>query len=282
MTMRAEPIVSIIIPCYNMGNFLAETIQSVEQVYNPAIHEVIIVDDGSTDEKTKEILAGVTRHQVVRQQNAGVANARNKGLKRAAGQYLIFLDADNLLTDGYLGRGVAVLDQHADIDIIYGESEIFGATTGWLPTRPFNLQTLMTYNYIDTCCLVRRSVFEDIGGFDENMRDKTGIEDWEMWLRAAYHGKRFHYLEGVTIQKYRMRDDSMMRKLNRSKKKRDAALAYLEKKFPSFLSFTEVSDFYFRKFDDQPFGWSGKLFIKKFFPRWFKKLVQSGRLSEYL
>lgn len=274
-------LISIIIPCYNMGSLLLETINSVENVYNPDIHEVIIIDDGSTDEETIKIINEINTHQVVRQKNGGLANARNTGIFNSKGDLLLFLDSDNLLTDGYLKQGVDVLEEHPDVDIVYGLSEKFGEETGKLDTIPYNLQTLMSYNYIDACCLVRKELLNEIGGFDEQLK-VSGLADWEMWLRASFHGKKFYYLEDVVVQRYRVRANSMIRKVNKSKAERDIAYDYLSKKFPSFINTEAVSDFYFKKFKDHPIGWTAKLFIKKYFPALFDKLVAKGRFSKYL
>lgn len=273
------PTVSIIIPCYNMNDLIKETIDSVEKVYDPANHELIIVDDGSTEPETIQFLKNITKHQVIRQENRGLANARNTGISKSKGKYLLFLDADNLLTEGYLNEGVAILNDFPKTDIIYGESETFGEKSGRLPTIPFNLQTLMSYNYIDACCLIRKTLFDELGGFDEEMPTK-GFEDWELWLRASFNGKTFHYLEGITVQKYRVRGHSMIR--NVDKKKRDILFDYLEKKYPLFLSYNNISDYYFKKFKDKTMGWTAKLFIKKYFPKLFAKLVQEGKFSKYL
>lgn len=271
--------ISIIIPCYNMGNFLLEAIESVEKVYDPAIHEVIIVDDGSNESLTLEIIAGIKKHRVITQKNGGLANARNTGISNSKGKYLLFLDADNLLTNGYLSVGAEILDQNAKVDIVYGESEMFGDTTGFLPTRPFNLQTLMSYNYIDACCLIRKTLLEELGGFDEKM-PVQGLEDWELWLRASFKGKQFYYLNGTIVQKYRVRGRSMIGIVG--KKKRDSVYDYLEKKYPKHLSFTNLSDFYYKKFEAQTLGWTAKLFIKKYFPSFYEKLVVNGKFSRYL
>ncbi len=275
----SEPLITIIIPCYNMADLLAETVESVEKVYDKNIHEVIIIDDGSTDARTNEILDSITGHQVIRKKNEGLARARNTGIARAKGEYLIFLDSDNLLTDGYLTKGVEILNRHPEVDIVYGESEIFGEGGGLWFTKSFDLQTLMCYNYIDACSLVRKKIFDELGGFDDRM-PVMGMEDWEMWLRAAFNGKKFHYLEGVVIQKYRVRADSMIRKVD--KKKRDAVFAYLQQKHPTFLNYDGISDFYFEKFNKGTFGWTAKLFIKKYFPGLHKKLVDKGKFSRYL
>lgn len=273
-----NPKISIIIPCYNMANYLTETIDSVERIYNREIHEVIVVDDGSTDNRTKEILSTIKNHRLIRKKNGGLSSARNAGIAEAKGEYLLFLDADNLLTEGYLTKGATVLDNHKEWDIVYGESEKFGRESGFLFTKPFDLQTLMSYNYIDACCLVRKNLFEELGGFDEEM--KIGFEDWEMWLRAAYHRKRFCYLKDVVVQKYRVRQDSMFRKID--KEKRDAIFDYLEKKYSGFLGLAGVSDFYYKKFREQTLGWTAKLFIRKYLPSLYKRLVSGGKISRYL
>lgn len=262
-----------------MGEYLRDTINSVDHIYDADLHEVIIVDDGSTDKNTLEILDEIKHHRVINQKNRGLANARNAGILNARAPYLLFLDADNLLTNGYLTKGVEVLNNNEEIDIVYGESEKFGNETGRLNTQAFNLQLLMSYNYIDACCLVRKNVFNDLGGFDENM-PTPGYEDWEMWLRAAFNGKKFYYLSGVVTQKYRVRSDSMIREVSR--KKRDLVFTYLENKYPSHLSFSGISNFFYQKFDNQTLGWTAKLYIKKYFPALFENLVKKGRLSEFL
>lgn len=271
--------VSIIIPCYNMGNYLSEAVESVEKVYDSSTHEVIVVDDGSNDSLTLKVLHSIKNHRVITQKNGGLANARNTGVLNSEGKYLLFLDADNLLTDGYLSKGTGILDHNENIDIVYGESEMFGESEGFLPTKPFNLQMLMCHNYIDACCLIRKTLFEELGGFDEKM-PVQGLEDWELWLRASFKGKQFYYLNGTVVQKYRVRSRSMIGIVG--KKKRDSIYDYLENKYPEHLSFRELSDFYYKKFDNQTLGWTAKLFIKKYFPTLFEKLVASGKFSKYL
>lgn len=271
-------LVSIIIPCYNMGSLLTETLDSVRRVYQSAIHEVIIVNDGSTDAQTLQILSDLKEFKVVHKDNGGLSSARNAGIAVANGKYLLFLDADNLLTDGYLTKGVEVLNHQPGVDIVYGESETFGDSTGLLFTKPYDLQTLLSFNYIDACCLVRKSLFDEIGGFDEKM--KMGFEDWEMWLRAGLKLKGFYYLKGVVIQKYRVRGNSMLRGID--KKKRDTNFAYLESKYAGLINLTGVSDYYYHKFNIHPFGWPAKLFIRKFFPAWYQRLIQKGKISRYL
>ena len=266
-------LVTIIIPCYNMGPLLLETIDSVNKVADRAIHEVLIVNDGSTDLETLRVLDSLRdEYIIIDQVNQGLSAARNTGIKAAKAECLIFLDADNLLMPGYLQQGLDVLNLKPGIDIVYGESNTFGDESGKLFTKQYSLHTLMTFNYIDACCLVRKSVFEEIGGFDQNMRQ--GFEDWEMWIRAGISGKKFHYLEGVVCQQYRVRNNSMLRTIN--KRKSFEIEQYIQDKHKHIIDFTGVSDYYYSKFRQSPFGWTAKLFIRKFFPRYYSYLVKKG------
>jgi len=273
-------LITIIIPCYNIGALLLETIDSVRKVADPLKHEVLIINDGSTDSETLKVLDRLrTSYTVIDQPNQGASAARNTGITAAAGKYLLFLDADNLLTDVYLTEGITILEQQQDVDVVYGVSETFGyGKPSFLPTNPFNLQILMLYNYIDTCCLVRKSAFEDTGMFDTKMR--TGLEDWEMWLRMAFYSKKFYYLEGKVIQKYRMRPDSLNHSINKTKE--DAILDYLVEKYPDKLDYTAVSNYYYQKFETAPIGWTMKLLIRKYSPVLYRYLLRKGKIRKQL
>jgi len=272
-------LVSIIIPCYNMGTLLLETIDSVQKVIDPAKHEVLIVNDGSTDGETLKVLDGLrSRYTIIDQHNQGLSAARNTGILAATGKYLLFLDADNLLTDAYLTQGVAVMETHAEIDIVYGPSMAFGGEKEFLlPVRPFNLQMLMIDNYIDACCLVRKTAFDGIGLFDTNM--KVGMEDWEMWLRMAFNQRKFYFLEGTVVQKYRVRSNSMIHTIG--KNRRDSTMEYIAKKYPEQLDFDAMSDFTYRKFKAAPLGWTAKFFIKRFSEPLFNYLVSKGKIRKH-
>src|SRR4051812_38389489 len=104
--------VSIVIPCYNLGGFLRETIDSIEKARTPSLREVIIVDDGSTESATIAVLADMERsgHTVIRQSNQGVSAARNHGIRVASGEYILPVDSDNRIRDLYLRDGVRLLD----------------------------------------------------------------------------------------------------------------------------------------------------------------------------
>ena len=209
-TPVGEGKVSIIIPCYNHGPMLREALASVEEVRNENLLEVIIVDDGSSEVETRKILskAQETGYVVVSQPNQGVGAARNTGIRLAKGDYILPLDSDNCLRDVYLNEGVSLLKDNLSIGVIYADAAYFGETSGRWHVPDFNLLSLIRMNFIDACALYRKSLWEELGGYDEQM-PLMGVEDWDFWLRMAAHGGTFVHLSKIGFD-YRVRKDSMM------------------------------------------------------------------------
>jgi glycosyltransferase involved in cell wall biosynthesis len=222
-------MISVIIPCYNSGEFLPEAISSVVNS-GFSDFELIIVNDGSSDPLTLEVLGNLNSDQiiVISQENQGPATARNRGVKEAKGEFLLFLDSDNLVFPQYLSKGVTVLKNHPAVGVVYSHPEFFGAVEEEkrFEPIPFDFQQLLLGNYIDMCSFVRRSTFEEVGGFDEHP-DLIGWEDWELWLRIAQSDWRFHHLD-ETLFKYRVRPGSLMGQSTISKK--NNMLSYLGQK----------------------------------------------------
>ena len=199
--MKNRRVISVIIPCYKSGEFLPEAIASV---FNSGFSnfEIIIVNDGSTDLHTLTILENLDSNQgkVLSQENQGPAAARNSGAKEAKGDFLLFLDADNLILPGYIEKATAVLNANRAIGVVYANPLFIGDTSAeprFYP-KPYSAQALLLGNYIDMCSLVRREVFEELGGFDAH-RDLIGWEDWEFWLRVSQTGWGFYYLIGPSV-----------------------------------------------------------------------------------
>ena len=173
------PKVSVIIPSYNLGQYIVETLESVAaQTFTD--WECLIVENGSTDGSlsiVNEYCYHDTRFiPVVYQENVGVAAARNRALELAEGEYILFLDADDLIEPGYMAAAVEALDADPSLTIVYGKAERFGAETSWdLP--PFSMDTMLASNCLYISCFFRKA---QAASFDPSF--KSGFEDWDFWL----------------------------------------------------------------------------------------------------
>jgi glycosyltransferase involved in cell wall biosynthesis len=201
--------VSIVIACYNQGATLREALASVEQVRNENVIDVIIVDHGSSEAETTKILDELakTGHCVVSQPNQSFGAARNTGIRLAKGEFILPLDSDNRLRDAYLNDAVSLLKNNPCLGVVYSDAEYFGERTDRLHVQEFNLLSLIRGNFIDACALYRKSLWEEVGGYDEQM-PWMGWEDWDFWLRVAYRGGNFVHLPKVGFDS-RVRRDSL-------------------------------------------------------------------------
>jgi glycosyltransferase involved in cell wall biosynthesis len=206
--------VSIVIPCYNLGQFLGETISSIEAARSPSLREVVIVDDGSTEPRTIEVLDDLRKrgYSMIRQPNRGVSAARNAGIRATTGRYILPVDSDNRIRRPYLTDAVRLLDTDKSVGVVYGDAEYYGERHGHWRVDEFSLSRLILHNYIDSCALFRREVWEELGGYDERM-PYFGWEDWDLWLRAALRGWRFAHLPEVAFD-YRVRPGSLLQQAN--------------------------------------------------------------------
>lgn len=199
-----SPLVSIIIPCYNCERFISQCVNScLNQTYNNI--EIIVVDDGSTD-NTYSILTNFKEKIVLlKQENKGAPKARNEGLKIADGEFIKFLDGDDELLSDAIEKQVcqSLKYKEADNTIIYGELRRInedGSKRWRVKPRTINKNTnqiafLVENNYIVTSCpLHRKSYLMKIGGFNESL--KAGQEQ-ELHLRLALSGIKFVYFPTI-------------------------------------------------------------------------------------
>ena len=210
--------VSIVIPCYNDGKYLKNAVESVVKIKSPEV-ELIIVNDGSHDTETLQLLASYKQEglKVLSHENRGLAYTRNRGIKEARGEYILPLDADNIIKPGYIEKGIGLLDSQR-FDIIYARPFFLGED---LPDRKFNPynfigQDLFWGNYIDACAIYRKEVWETVGGYDEKM-PYQGYEDWEFWVNCYLSGCRFKYIKEELFG-YTIRKESMITQLMNEKK----------------------------------------------------------------
>lgn len=196
------PIVSVVIPCHNYGRFVEEAVDSVLAQELQSC-EVIVVDDGSTDPETIQVLDDLRRERtaVVRQQNMGLSEARNTGIRRARGKYICCLDADDTLEPTYLEKAVSALEANPGIGFVYPWVQLFGDRDQVWRTEPFDLQRLLRYNHVAVAAVFKRGDWERVGGYAADMR--LGFEDWEFWLRLGSGGVRGHLIPEALVQQRR-------------------------------------------------------------------------------
>jgi glycosyltransferase involved in cell wall biosynthesis len=208
-----EPAVSVVIPCFNYGHLLQETLDSV-RCQSLADWECIVVDDGSTDDTgaiARACAAEDPRFRYVRHENRGLSAARNTGLRNSRGALVQLLDADDLLEPDKLNVHSRYLAQHGEYSLVYGAMRYFtdkgsvrtlsraqwGSGRDWMRLWPDSTQDMLVALirgniFPVSAALFRRSVLDEAGHFDESLRSH---EDWEFWLRFAFAGKRFHGLD---------------------------------------------------------------------------------------
>jgi glycosyltransferase involved in cell wall biosynthesis len=201
--------VSVVMPCFNHGKFLQEAVESVMRVGRDDL-ELIVVDDGSTDERTRKGVDALLARGIkaIRQENKGPAEARNTGVLAAQGEYIFPLDADDRLRPGWLEQGTSILSSDPKVGVVYGDAQCFGSREDPWPTGPFETTRLLRWNYIHVSALYRRSVWEQNHGYDGTML-LQGLEDWDFWLGALEHGWGFAYLPKIFFD-YRQAEGSMI------------------------------------------------------------------------
>lgn len=268
--------VTIVIPCFNQGHFLQDALKSVEAC-DRSLYDLIIVNDGSTDENSIKILKQLTEngYHVIFQQNKGLGEARNTGVRLANTPYVLPLDADNKIHAAYLTKAIEIMDAQPNIAVVYANANLFGDNTGVLKQGSYNLQKMMLCNIIDACAVIRTSVLKDVGLYD-NMKI-MGLEDWDLWLRIGFAGHGFYYLDEILFD-YRIRHDSMLRNLNANIQKQNNIEDYLSSKFADKLDFDFVFNLIIYKIKTQPVRIAKYLLLKKFFPRYFQKQIDENKM----
>lgn len=176
--------VTVVIPCFNSGATLGQTVDSVKAQTHKNI-EIIVVDDGSTDPVTISTIDCLVGVRIIRQENAGLSAARNVGFAEAVAEYVLPLDADDWLAPDAIASWVAVLESNQEFSFVYSHIQLEGESQGVLK-KSYNFFEQLFLNQMPYAILIRRSVWSDVGGYDEGMR--RGYEDWEFNIRLGLHG----------------------------------------------------------------------------------------------
>lgn len=210
-----NPLVSVIIPTFNREFFIKDAIDSVlNQTFQD--FEIVVIDDGSTD-NTKDIIDGYNDYRIhyFYQKNRGLNPARNAGIKNSRGNYIAFLDSDDIWEPDKLEKQVEILNQKPEIGLVYCGSSLIDENKNFIGKRPLItykgdvFKKLVMYNFLynGSVVLFRKSCIEKVGLFDETI---TRMTDWEFYLRFSVYFKYWgidEYLIKYRVHKKTMSND---------------------------------------------------------------------------
>lgn len=240
-------LVSIIIPCYNQGLYINECIESItNQTYSNI--EMIIVNDGSTDQHTNSILKDIENRQIPKlkiiwSENKGASEARNIGIRNSNGYYILPLDGDDKIEASYVEKAVNVLDGNEAVGIVYCKARMFGSKNSIWELEEFSMDRILFSNSIFITAMYRRKDYDRTRGYNPNMI--YGYEDWDFWLSMLELGVKVHRIDEVLFY-YRIKEASITIDLLASKKKANLMTLQLMKNHSQFYKTKLKSAFYAR------------------------------------
>lgn len=211
------PLVSVVVPFYNLGEYVAEAVDSILASDYPNF-DLTVIDDGSDEEDSLEALAELEKRReprlrIVSQENVGLANTRNRGALEAKGEIVVFVDADDRVEPGFIRRAVWTLKKYRNIHVVASWIRYFGDNRGAWFSWNWQLPYLLIHNQMIPICAVRKDSFL---AFGRNCPDMSyGLEDFESWISMAENG-----CGGVALPDfltcYRIRGRSMFQLINRA------------------------------------------------------------------
>ena len=209
-----KDLLSIVIPYYNLGKTLPETIESIKQTEYKK-YEIIIVNDGSTDIDSIDVLQRYENDEnikIINIENKGLANARNVGAEAAKGEFIAFIDADDKVDKTFYPKAIDILHQYKNVSYVYSWVQYFEGSEAVWPTFNVHIPYLLCANMLAAYSVIRKNDFLNFG--KNRIKMEYGMEDYDGWVSLAEHG----YL-GVAIPEklnlYRVRKNSMSRSFNK-------------------------------------------------------------------
>jgi len=212
-----KPTLSVVVTCYEMGGLVRETVESIWSS-DRRPEEVLLIDDGSQGEETLQSIAELEQAaaaqglplRVIRQENRGLARARNAGLKAAGGEFISFIDGDDRIEPRFYELAVPLLERHPVLGGVAAWATCFGeqGVTGfWNAPQP-ELPLLLVENGVIVPCLMRTGLLKELSGYDTDLR--YNYEDWELSIRFLALGRPIITIPAYLLQ-YRERSNSLFR-----------------------------------------------------------------------
>lgn len=198
--------VSVVMPCFNDGEYLAEAIESVDLKHNPDT-EIMVIDDGSTDAQTLQVLEQLKKEgiRVLHTAHEGPSGARNAGIREAAGEYILPLDADDRIESQYIAKAVQTLDGNPEIGVVYCRADLFGEESGPWKLPDYSFDEMLVRNLVFVTAMFRKEDWTKLGGFSTDMED--GLEDYDFFIGILSLGKQIVQLPEVLFH-YRIKKKS--------------------------------------------------------------------------
>jgi glycosyltransferase involved in cell wall biosynthesis len=227
-----NPKVSVIIPYYNDYKYIEETLESVKQQTYSNI-EVILIDDGSTDPKSINIFNSVEFKDCIKihKKNGGPSSARNLGITKAKGKYILPLDSDDKIAPSYIDKAVRILESDPKCGIVYCKSRFFGQDSGQWNLPRFTVGKMLISNIIFNAGLFRKEDWDYCHGYDEEL--KVGIEDWDFWLSILELNRSVYQIPEVLFY-YRIKPISRNKNFAKEKEVLKETFLYIQNKHKEF------------------------------------------------
>jgi glycosyltransferase involved in cell wall biosynthesis len=226
----ADALVSIVIPAYNPATYLLQAIASASAQRHRRT-EIILVNDGSNKPESLAILEQASRlvSTYIEQPNRGLGAARNAGFRAARGEYVVPLDADDLMDPAYITQCIAAFSP--DVGFVYTDYLVFGNQNYRQDIPDYNLHQLLDRNFLTYAALIHKSGWEEAAGYDERML--AGYEDWEFWLRLGSLG-RFGKHVAQPLFRYRRRGHSLF---DTARARHEELVAYIQSRHPELYRY---------------------------------------------
>ena len=209
-----QPLVSIIVPCYKQAEYLPETLNSVLAQTYPN-WECVIVNDGSpdnTEEVAQDYCKRDSRFKYVKKENGGLASARNYGIQYSSGEFVLPLDADDLIGSEYLEKAIRYFEEFPETKLVYCKAELFGKKVEYWDLDIYDYDRFIWRNCIFCTAMFRRHDYDKTKGYNVNM--VHGYEDWDFWLTLLKREDVVYCIDEVLFY-YRIKEISMSTELNK-------------------------------------------------------------------
>jgi len=210
-------LISVVIPCYNDASYIEQALNSVRgQTYKNI--EVIVVDDGSND-KTKSVLIGLQNEIdcLLHQENLGQSTARNNGIKKANGEYILTLDSDDYFEHTFFEKALNIFNQNAQAKLVTCFTNLFfddSSKNHIYEPKGGDIKSFLTYNGALGSAMFKKEHWVSVGGYDESMRN--GLEDWEFYIRLLSKGGTAEVIK-EPLYNYRKRENTTTSRANKKK-----------------------------------------------------------------